>query len=263
MSHFALGDETMNPIMDQYRNAKRQHPGTTLLFRMGDFYEAFDADAEKLGKVLGLTITRRGDAPMAGFPYHQLETYLHKLLAAGERVAICDRLEQVPELAKPDRVEVPKRRYNLSDLADFDNLANWLAQDGNPPRVQIETAASRLRWGATRYGGSRYETRTVSDAETAREWWSAYRRDLALEWAKSKLNTCKWQTHTQFIDECLRACGIKRGGTVAERVKRAIAARPDVYTDAETVRAREEAEHAELVRKIKGGAPADAATTAA
>ena len=73
----------------------------------GDFYECFDTDAETAHKALGLTITRRGALAMAGFPHHQLEAYLRKLLKEGHRVAICDRLTQVPELAKVDRVVVP------------------------------------------------------------------------------------------------------------------------------------------------------------
>src|SRR5204863_2572890 len=71
-----------------------------LLFRMGDFYETFDADAESAAKLLGLTLTSRDkQIPMAGFPHHQLEQYLQKLLRAGQRVAVCDQVED-PALAK-------------------------------------------------------------------------------------------------------------------------------------------------------------------
>jgi len=87
-------------MMQQYREAKDRHPGMLLFFRMGDFYELFDADAEVAAKVLGLTLTSRDKTtPMAGFPYHQLENYLHKLLRAGLRVAICDQVED-PAQAK-------------------------------------------------------------------------------------------------------------------------------------------------------------------
>ncbi len=88
------------PMMQQYRDAKERHPGMLLLFRMGDFYELFDADAEVASRVLGLTLTSRDKTvPMAGFPHHSLETYLHKLLQAGHRVAICDQVED-PAQAK-------------------------------------------------------------------------------------------------------------------------------------------------------------------
>jgi DNA mismatch repair protein MutS len=87
-------------MMQQYREAKERHPGMLLLFRMGDFYELFNSDAEVASRVLGLTITSRDKTvPMAGFPHHALETHLGKLLQAGHRVAICDQVED-PALAK-------------------------------------------------------------------------------------------------------------------------------------------------------------------
>src|ERR1700716_3926847 len=90
----------MTPIMQQYQDAKSRHPGMLLLFRMGDFYELFDADAETGARVLGLTLTSRDKSiPMAGFPHHQLEHYLHKLLHLGYRVAGCDQVED-PAVAK-------------------------------------------------------------------------------------------------------------------------------------------------------------------
>src|SRR5262245_4721217 len=88
------------PMMQQYQEAKQRHPGMLLLFRMGDFYELFDEDAQTAAKVLGLTLTSRDKTiPMAGFPHHSLETHLRKLLQSGLRVAICDQVED-PALAK-------------------------------------------------------------------------------------------------------------------------------------------------------------------
>ena len=86
------------PLMRQHREIKSKYPDAILLFRVGDFYEAFDEDAIISSKVLGITLTRRSskekNSPqMAGFPHHSLETYLHKLVKAGYRVAICDQLE--------------------------------------------------------------------------------------------------------------------------------------------------------------------------
>src|SRR5437867_1609201 len=90
----------MTPMMQQYREAKDRHPGMLLLFRMGDFYELFDSDAETAARLLGLTLTSRDKTvSMAGFPHHSLEGYLRKLLQAGHRVAICDQVED-PALAK-------------------------------------------------------------------------------------------------------------------------------------------------------------------
>lgn len=82
------------PILEQFRNAKEQHPGMLLLFCVGDIYELFEEDAETAANVLGLTLTSRDKTAMAGFPHHALEAHLQKLLKAGQRVAIC---EQMPE----------------------------------------------------------------------------------------------------------------------------------------------------------------------
>ena len=94
----------LSPMMERYMEVKGQNPGTILLFRMGDFYELFYEDAQNAAKVLGLTLTSRDKAsdnptPMAGFPYHQLDAYLQKLIRAGFRAAICDQVED-PKKAK-------------------------------------------------------------------------------------------------------------------------------------------------------------------
>ncbi len=87
----------------QYEEAKRACPDALLLFRMGDFYEMFDDDAKTAARVLNLALTSRekgeNATPMAGFPYHQLESYLGKLIAAGFRAAVCEQVED-PKLAK-------------------------------------------------------------------------------------------------------------------------------------------------------------------
>ncbi len=94
-------------MMQQYREAKEKHPGMLLLFRMGDFFELFDADAEVAARILGLTLTSRDKTiPMAGFPHHALEPHLHKLLQAGHRVAICDQVEDASQAKGLVRREV-------------------------------------------------------------------------------------------------------------------------------------------------------------
>ena len=84
------------PMMRQWKMIKEQYPDALLLFRCGDFYEIFYEDAEKACKILNITLTRRNNPngttfPMAGFPFHALDTYLPKLVRAGYRVAICDQ----------------------------------------------------------------------------------------------------------------------------------------------------------------------------
>ena len=96
-------ETTMSPIMKQYNELKEKHPEALLLFRVGDFYEAYDEDAVKAGEILGITVTRKFNSKdkgsdghalkLAGFPYHALDTYLPKIIRAGLRVAICDHLD--------------------------------------------------------------------------------------------------------------------------------------------------------------------------
>jgi DNA mismatch repair protein MutS len=90
--------------MSQYNKIKLAYPDTILLFRMGDFFETFEEDAKIASKVLGITLTKRGngtagDTPLAGFPHHALDTYLPKLVRAGYRVAVCEQTEN-PKFAK-------------------------------------------------------------------------------------------------------------------------------------------------------------------
>src|SRR5262245_22759146 len=100
-----MNDANLTPMMQQYRELKARDPDALLLFRMGDFYEMFGEDAESASVLLGLTLTSRekdkgADAlPMAGFPHHQLDAYLARIVAAGRRAAVCEQVED-PRLAK-------------------------------------------------------------------------------------------------------------------------------------------------------------------
>lgn len=91
------------PLNRQYNQIKSRYPGAMLLFRVGDFYETFGEDAIRASRILGIVLTRRNNGgaqeELAGFPHHSLDTYLPKLVRAGERVAICDQLED-PAVAK-------------------------------------------------------------------------------------------------------------------------------------------------------------------
>ncbi len=91
------------PLMKQYYSIKAKYPGALLLFRVGDFYETFSEDAVKASKILSITLTKRANGSasfveLAGFPYHALDTYLPKLVRAGQRVAICDQLENAKDV---------------------------------------------------------------------------------------------------------------------------------------------------------------------
>jgi DNA mismatch repair protein MutS len=123
------------PLMRQYLRIKGRHPGTVLLFRMGDFYESFSDDARVLHDVLGITLTKRSngkaaDVALAGFPYHSIDTYLPKLVAAGLRVAVCEQLEdpkQAKGLVKRGVVEIVTPGVALSEKILDPKRSNYLA----------------------------------------------------------------------------------------------------------------------------------------
>jgi DNA mismatch repair protein MutS len=120
--------------MRQYSQIKAKYPDTILLFRMGDFYETFEEDAKITSKVLGITLTKRGngeatDMPLAGFPHHALDTYLPRLLKAGLRVAVCEQMED-PKFArgivKRDVIEVVSPGVAFSDKVLEQKQNNYL-----------------------------------------------------------------------------------------------------------------------------------------
>ena len=98
---------TETPLMTQYKEMKTKHPDAILIFRVGDFYEMMGEDAVKASEILGITLTRRrngkaGSIELAGFPHHALDTYLPKLVRAGQRVAICEQLEDPKQKQKEE-----------------------------------------------------------------------------------------------------------------------------------------------------------------
>ena len=134
------------PLMDQYLQIKAKHRDKILLYRMGDFYETFYEDAKLLAKILGIALTKRAhgksaDVPLAGFPYHALDNYLHKLVQAGHRVAICEQTEdprQAKGIVKRDVIEVVTPGATLSEkLLDHKNN-NFLAA------LQLESGKAGL-----------------------------------------------------------------------------------------------------------------------
>ncbi|HEY1603338.1 MAG TPA: DNA mismatch repair protein MutS [Pirellulales bacterium] len=125
---------TVTPMMRQYQDAKAACPDALLLFRMGDFYEVFHDDAKTAARVLNLALTSREKGenaiPMAGFPYHQLEAYLGKLIAAGLRVAICDQVEDPREakgLVKRELTRIVSRGTVTDDALLDPRENNFLA----------------------------------------------------------------------------------------------------------------------------------------
>ena len=123
------------PLMQQYNTIKAKYPGALLLFRVGDFYETFGEDAVKAAKILGIVLTKRGngsesETALAGFPHHSLETYLPKLVRAGQRVAICDQLEdpkQTKTIVKRGVTELVTPGVSYSDNIVQQKSNNYLA----------------------------------------------------------------------------------------------------------------------------------------
>ena len=111
------------PVMRQFWDIKRKYPDNIILFRMGDFYETFDEDANISSSILGITLTKRSNGaasavPLAGFPYHSLEQYIHKLTKAGYSVAICEQVEDpktVKGIVKREVVEIVTPGTSISD----------------------------------------------------------------------------------------------------------------------------------------------------
>ena len=129
------GAKVKTPLMIQYNAIKAKHPSAILLFRVGDFYETFGDDAIKTAKIVGITLTKRANGAatyveLAGFPYHALDTYLPKLVRAGQRVAICEQLEdpkKTKKIVKRGVTELvtPGVSYNDNILDNREN--NFLA----------------------------------------------------------------------------------------------------------------------------------------
>jgi DNA mismatch repair protein MutS len=123
------------PLMKQYAQVKAKHPDTILLFRMGDFFETFEEDAKTTSRVLGITLTRRGNGaageiPLAGFPHHALDAYLPKLLKAGYRVAVCEQMEDprfAKGIVKREVIEVVTPGVAFSDRLLDQKQNNYLA----------------------------------------------------------------------------------------------------------------------------------------
>ncbi|MFM1913200.1 MAG: hypothetical protein RIR51_1038 [Bacteroidota bacterium] len=122
------------PLAKQYNQIKAKYPGAMLLFRVGDFYETFGEDAVKASKILGIVLTRRNngnaDDHLAGFPHHSLDNYLPKLVRAGQRVAICDQLEDpatVKGIVKRGVTELVTPGVSFNDQVLDNKKNNYLA----------------------------------------------------------------------------------------------------------------------------------------
>jgi DNA mismatch repair protein MutS len=160
------GVKKVTPLMKQYNSIKAKYPTAMLLFRVGDFYETFGDDAVKASKILGITLTKRSNGSsndaLAGFPHHALDTYLPKLVRSGQRVAICDQLED-PKATKSivkrgvTELVTPGVSYNdkVLDLKSNNFLASihFGAKEMGISFLDISTGEFLLAQGKDEYVG--------------------------------------------------------------------------------------------------------------
>ncbi|HEV2000521.1 MAG TPA: DNA mismatch repair protein MutS [Xanthobacteraceae bacterium] len=149
----------ITPVMEQYIEIKAANPDCLLFYRMGDFYELFFEDAEAASRTLGIVLTKRGkhlgaDIPMCGVPVHRANEYLHRLISAGHRVAVCEQLEDPAEARKRGAKAVVRRdvvrlvtRGTLTEDALLDaRRNNWLMAVAQARTASEGEAAFALAW---------------------------------------------------------------------------------------------------------------------
>lgn len=143
------GKSVVNPVAIQYQNFKEKHPDAMMLVRVGDFYETYFKDAEKASEILRITLTKRNDngMPLAGFPHHAIDTYLPKLIRAGQRVAICDPIdmEKAQTLLKDKAVESKEEKKITAKIVE---LVTPGKEQESIKAVQDSTIASKSKVSA-------------------------------------------------------------------------------------------------------------------
>ena len=157
-----MSDPSLTPMMHQYRELKARDPDALLLFRMGDFYEMFGEDAERGAALLGLALTTRDKGPnavpMAGFPHPALESYLAKLVQAGQRAAVCEQVED-PKLAKGLVKREVVRVVTPGTLTDEALL--------DPKTAELSGRRRRGRWQARSGLGRAFDRAVLADRRLA------------------------------------------------------------------------------------------------
>ena len=145
----------VTPMMEQYLEIKAANPGLLLFYRMGDFYELFFEDAEIASRTLGIVLTKRGkhqgmDIPMCGVPVERSEDYLHRLIEAGHRVAVCEQLENPAEARKRGNKSVVRR--GVVRLVTPGTLTEDPLLDARTNNYLLAIARTRASAGSDRIG---------------------------------------------------------------------------------------------------------------
>src|SRR5919204_2836837 len=148
------GAPRATPVMEQYIEIKKAHPDCLLFYRMGDFYELFFDDAETAARALGIMLTKRGkhlgrDIPMCGVPVERAEEYLHRLIALGHRVAVCEQLEDPAEAKRRGGKSVVRR--DVVRLITPGTLTEDSLLDARRNNYLLALARSRASAGGDRF----------------------------------------------------------------------------------------------------------------
>src|SRR3569832_1886495 len=159
----------LTPMMEQYLEIKAAHPGLMLFYRMGDFYELFFEDAEIASKALGIILTKRGkhqgqDIPMCGVPVGRAEDYLHRLIAQGLRVAVCEQMED-PAAAKA-RGNMSVVRRGVVRLVTPGTLTEDNLLDARTNSYLLAIARARSSSGGDRFGLAWIDISTSENKKT-------------------------------------------------------------------------------------------------
>jgi DNA mismatch repair protein MutS len=211
------------PLMQQHRAIKQRYPDAILLFRVGDFYETFGQDAIHASKILGITLTRRnnggGDSELAGFPHHALETYLHKLVKAGYRVAICDQLEdpkQAKGIVKRGVTELVTPGVATNDKLLEHNSNNFLASIHFSPNNHFGLAFLDISTGEffAAEGDREYADKLLQSLRPAEVIFVRQQQKTFKEYFGNKFYTYaldEWIFHETYATEIL----LKQFGTIS------------------------------------------------
>lgn len=218
------------PLMKQHQAIKSRYPDAVLLFRVGDFYETFKEDAIIASKVLGITLTKRANGAassieLAGFPHHSLDTYLHKLVKAGHRVAICDQLEDpktVKGIVKRGVTEIVTPGVSLNDKLLENKSNNFLAsvyldeRDNGIAFLDISTGEFFVAQGSLEYMDKLLQSFQPSEVLIAKGKQRFFREQLDQKYYTFALEDWIFQHHygyetlmRHFDTQSLKGYGIE------------------------------------------------------
>lgn len=203
------------PLMQQHRAIKQKYPDAILLFRVGDFYETFGEDAIISSQVLGITLTKRNNgsaasSELAGFPHHALDTYLHKLVKAGYRVAICDQLEdpkQAKGIVKRGVTEMVTPGVATNDKLLEHSSNNFLAgvffDDNNTGTafLDISTGEFFVAEGNTEYADKLLQSLKPAEVVFQRSFQKKFKETFGTKFYTYALES--WLFEKSYATECL------------------------------------------------------------